>query len=258
VVIRAWNTTGAYGSANLTLNVGDSTNPSPAPAGPVPPSNATAYTNLEDKAPWGQCSSGSCSGGVASTSTYWMAQNQTTPSLDGSSAEFFMAGAPYATDLFWVKFGNSATASHFISDFNVYVDQASLTAVEALEFDLYHVANNMKYMFATECDYWTGKWDVWNEATQHWIGSNASCSKFTPGAWHRVQWAVERVGAQTHYLSVTVDGVTQNISDAYAWQPAVSTNWQNGNLGFQVQQDLSLYPGSGFHEWLDKMTVYAW
>ena len=73
-----------------------------------------------------------------------------------------------------------------------------------------------------------------------------------------MKWAVERLGTQTHYLSVTVDGSTQAISDTYAYEPSAATNWAEGSIGFQVQQDLSVNPGSGFHEWLDGVTLWQW
>jgi hypothetical protein len=250
IIVRAWNSTGAYGSANLGVTVGT--------ASPTPPSNALVFSKLEDTGGWMSCSSPTCSGGIAAAATYWMAPNQTTPALDGSSAEFYIDGPQYATDLFGLTFTHNAAVSHFIHDFYVYVDQASVSAIEALEFDLFHVANGNKYMFGTECNYWKSTWDVWNEASQQWISTNAACSQFAPNSWHHVQWAVEQVGNQIHYLTVTVDGSTQTIGAAYAYQPAPPSSWQNGSLGVQIQQDLSYTPGSGAHEWVDKETVYAW
>ncbi len=250
VIVRAWNSTGAYGSVYLTLTA-------TASSGPMPPATATTLANLEDRT-WSSCSSASCSGGVAAASSYWAAPYQTSPSLDGSSTVFATAGPAYATALYWEHNAQTNVPSHFIFDFNLYPDQASTTAAEALEFDFFQVANGLKYMFGTQCNYWTHTWDVWNEATQHWIHSNATCAKFQPNTWHHVKWAVERYGSQTHYLSVTVDGVTQAISSSYAYQPAVATNWAEGSNGIQVQQDLSSNPGNGFKEWIDRLTLYQW
>ena len=186
-----------------------------------------------------------------------MAQFQTTPSLSGSSAQFFIAGPAYTDSLFWNNIGANPSATHFLYDFYVQTDAAAVTAAEALEFDVVQVVNGKKYNWSTECNYVAGIWDVWNEATQQWIHSNATCQKFTPGAWHHVQWLMERVASGTHYLSVTVDGVTQQISASVASQPAPATNWVD-SLIVQVQQDLSSNPGSGYHEWMDKITLSAW
>ena len=186
-----------------------------------------------------------------------MAQFQTTPSVSGSSAEFFIAGSGYMDDLFWNSLGANANASHFISDFQVMTDSAAPTSAEALEFDLVQVVNGLKYNWSSECHYTTKKWDIWDEASQQWVPSNATCTPFTPGTWHHVIWEVERVGNQTHYLSITVDGVTQTISSSLAYQAAPATSW-SACVVMQVQQDLSSNPGTGFHEWVDQANVYEW
>ncbi|MFB3915814.1 MAG: hypothetical protein ACE14M_03740 [Terriglobales bacterium] len=245
-------------SPSLSGTPAAANSPAPAPAGgPAAPPNATVVSSIQDRPNWGKCSSPSCSGGVGTTSTYWMAQFQTTPSLSGSSSEFYIAGPAYTDSLFWNDIGANAAASHFLFDFYVHTDAAALAAAEALEFDLVQVVNGKKYNWSTECNYVYGVWDIWNEATQQWIHSNATCQKFTPGTWHHVQWLVERIGSSTHYISVTVDGVTQHINSNIATQPAPASNWMN-SLIVQVQQDLSANPGNGFHEWADKITVSAW
>jgi hypothetical protein len=252
VVIRAWNSTGTFGSASLTVNVAASG------TGPVPSSGAMRWSNLEATNNWFKCSSASCSGGIAAASNYWVAPYQTSPSLNGASAGFFIAGPSYSTALFAAHFGPTNVPSRFIFEFDVYTDQATYSAAQALEFDLFQVAGHRKYIFGTECDYVTQRWDVWDEVAQRWIPSNAACNKFQPGTWHHVKWAVERVGDQSHYLSVTVDGITQAISDTYAYQPSIATNWDEGALAFQVQQDLGSQPGSGFEVWLNQVNVYGW
>jgi hypothetical protein len=255
VVVRAWNAMGAYGDNTLTLTV-------PAAAAPVssptPPANAVKLANLEQSNSWQKCSSEACSGGIAPVSNYWVAPFQSTPSLNGASTGFFGEGPAYATDLFWLHVTPNDVPTHFIFDFNVYFDQSSYTAAQATEFDFFQVAGHLKYMFGSECNYWTQVWDIWNEATQQWIHSNAVCNKFQPNTWHHVVWSLERVGAQTHYLSITVDGNTQVINSSLAYQPAPSTGWAEGAMGIQVQQDMSCLPGNGFEEWLNEANVYLW
>jgi hypothetical protein len=252
VVIRAWNSTGTYGSANVAVSIA-----TPG-AGPVPPQGATRWGNLEANSNWFRCSSASCSGGIAPASTYWVAPYQSSPSLNGASTGFFIAGPSYSTALYAVHFGPTNVPSNFIFEFDVFTDQATYSAAQALEFDVFQVAGRRKYIFGTECDYVTQRWDVWDEVAQKWIPSNAACNKFQPGTWHHVKWAVERAGDQSHYLSVTVDGITQAISDTYAYQPSVPTDWEEGALAFQVQQDLGSQPGTGFEEWVNQVNVYGW
>ncbi len=258
IVVRAWNSSGAYGSGTISVNIsGTSGGTAPSTGGPTPPSYATKYSNLENMYPTGKCSSPTCSGGVGSVWNYYAAPYQTSPSLDGASSVFYIDGPAYTTDLFWYKMGTNTGASHFITDFWVYTDGNTPSHAEALEFDLIQVTNGLKYNWSSQCNYWTKTWDTWNEATLLWVHSNAVCQPLSPNTWHHVSWAVERVGGQTHYLSVTVDGVTQYISSSYAWLPALATNWSNGALTFQVQQDLSSAGGS-YTIWVDKANVYAW
>ncbi len=252
VIVRAWNSTGAYGSTSLTLNVSGGT----SGGGPTPPSYAIKYANLEQTTNWGKCSSASCSGGTVAWSFY-NAPYQSSPSLDGASTMFYIYGGSYADALWWIKPGNNASPTHAIFEFSVYADSNSYNYAEALEFDFIQVSGGRKYNFSTQCNYGTGTWDTWNESTQHWVHSNVHCVKFSPNTWHQVKWAVERVGYQTHYLSITIDGVTYPISSTYAYQPAPATSWTNGALIFQVQQDLNSKGGS-FKEWVDKANIYLW
>ena len=57
----------------------------------MPPTNAIVFSNLQQRSGWQSCGSSSCAGG-SGTTAYWMAQNQTTPSLSGSSMELQNAG----------------------------------------------------------------------------------------------------------------------------------------------------------------------
>jgi hypothetical protein len=225
--------------------------------GPVPPANARAFGSMEKTSAWFQCSSADCSGGGVA-GTYWVAPYQTNPSLDGSSTVFSIAGNAYSDDLFGAHPGVDPNATHYIMDWNVMTDANAPTAAQALEFDFIQVANGLKFNFSSECNYATGTWDTWNEPNMSWIHTSVPCTKLTPNVWHHFRWYYERVGSQTHYISLTVDGVTYPIPDAYTYQPAPPTNWANGALVFQVQQDLSATPGGGFKEWINKAALYTW
>jgi hypothetical protein len=225
--------------------------------GPVPPAQARAFGDMEKTSNWFKCSSAECSGGN-STDNHWVAPFQTTPALDGSSTEFSVAGGPYSDVLFGAHPGVDPNATHYIMDWNVMTDANAPTAAEALEFDFIQVTNGRKYNFSSQCDYATATWDTWNEATMRWVHTNVPCTKLTPNVWHHFRWYYERVGQQTHYISITVDGVTYPVANAFAWQPAPPTAWENGHLIFQVQLDLSANPGGGFKEWVNKAALYTW
>ena len=225
--------------------------------GPMPPPHAGQFPSLERSQNWGKCSSPDCSGGVGSVYNYYVAPFQTSPSLSGSSAMFVIDGPKYTDDLFGTQVTLNPSFANFIEDFWVMTDDATPNHAEALEFDVVQVTGGRKYNWSSECNYATHTWDTWNEVTQRWVHSNAQCQPFTPNTWHHIKWNLERVGAQTHYLSITVDGNTQNIADAYGYQPAPATNWTNGAIIWQVQQDLNANGGS-FKEWVDHAILYAW
>jgi hypothetical protein len=62
-------------------------------------------------------------------------QAQASPSLDGMSAKFSLAGAtPYSNELYWSPFGGGNNVSHFTYDLYFYISDGS--APQALEFDV--------------------------------------------------------------------------------------------------------------------------
>lgn len=212
------------------------------------------YPNVEDRTTgWGSCSD--CAGGLSKASVYWMAQFQTSPSLSGASTEFFISGQPYSDVLFWRKLGAQDWATHYNFDFWVYLDQASWYA-EALEYDFFQFANQREYMFGSQCHYATGHWDIWNQATSHWIQTPLPCRKLAPNAWHHIVWQYHRTSdTLMHYDWLAVDG---------AWYPlnwtepssAMPSGWTD-NLGVQWQLDTAASP-LAFHEWVDKVNVKIW
>src|SRR5438270_5929523 len=88
--------------------------PTPAPAPPPAtgmsiPASAQIYGNIQQQDGWQWCTqklNGSvCAAGVGKAIS-WMAPHQTTPSLDGSSAQFFIGGSTgYSNALWWRSLG---------------------------------------------------------------------------------------------------------------------------------------------------------
>ena len=252
VVIRAWDSSGAYGSISEQITVQGAA-AAPASALPTPPSWAQVFSNLDSSSGWGSCDSSSCAGG-SGTGNYWMAQFQTSPSLDGSSAEFYNAGA-WANALWWKKLGANDGISNLLWDFYFQVDSASLTAAQALEFDSFQFVGGYDYMIGSQCDYAVAQWDVWNASSGHWIQTGIPCPKFSPGVWHHIQWFVQRVPNthNYHYATLVVDGQPHAVNITYA----ANYNGWGDNLGVQYQLDVN-GSGVGYHEWVDKTTLTVW
>lgn len=256
IMVRAWDSTGAYGTNTFSVSVASGT-PPPAPSeGPVAPSTAKVFSKIEQMTGWGACASASCSGNDGGV--YWTAQNVTTPSLDGSSTEFYTGGTAYRDVLHWKNLGVNLGTTKFIYEVWFYVDSA--TTWGALEFDYLQVLNGRKYNFSSQCDTYYGTvWDVWDGVTKRWVHTNLPCAKFAANTWHHYKLYGELLTStgQTHYLNMWIDGKDSIPSSTYAYQVAEATSWPN-NSTVQIQQDLSKNPGNGLHQWVDKVTLYAW
>ena len=250
----------------------------------TPPTTATVFSNIDDQVGrdngsgsvgWGWCTT--CAGGATSATTFWMLQNQTTPSLDGTSTEFYTDGSAYSNVLFWYNVGAHDTASNFQTDFWVQIDQNSTVIGQAFEFDTYQFVNGRQFMFGTQCDYSKGYvWDVWSQAKTQWIPTTIPCDlvkkqALTPNVWYHITWNFHRAGKLEYYDSITVvrydsamnvvSNVTYSasISQGSAKLPA---GWIN-NLGVQFQMDLNGNAGVGSNpttmtEHIDNVTLTAW
>ncbi|HLH07864.1 MAG TPA: hypothetical protein VKW78_11555 [Terriglobales bacterium] len=260
LVVRAWDSTGAYGDRTISINVGGGGAPTggnpPATGGPMPtpPSYAKVFSNIDQMTSgWGACGSTACAGGSGSGG-YWQAFNQTSPSMDGRSMELYRDGV-WGNSLWFKKMGAINTVTNFLWDFYVQLDSASLTAAQALEFDAFQFLNGYNYMIGTECNYAAGVWDTWSEASGHWLHTNIPCPKFAPGTWHHIQWYMT-TNHNNHsytYVKLIVDGKVYTLNQT---QYAKNLGWGN-NLGAQWQLDVNA-SGRGYHEWVDRATLTVW
>jgi hypothetical protein len=256
LVIRAWDTTGAYDSQGLQATVSSTpaSNAPPSTGLPKPPSTAKVFSNIEQMTTgWGTCHTAACAGGTGE-GTYWQAFNQTTPALDGRSMELFQDGR-WSNALWFHKMGAVNSATNFLWDFYVQLDGASVNAAQALEYDAFQFVGGYNYMIGTECNYAAGVWDTWNEATGHWLHTTLPCKKFTPGTWHHIQWYMT-TNHSNHtytYKTLVVDGVVYNLNQT---QPAKYLAWGD-NLGAQWQLDVNA-SGTAYHEWVDRANLTIW
>ncbi len=254
-VIRAWDSSGAYGDQYITVNVGSgSAAPPPSSALPTPPSTAKVFTNIDQvNTGWVPCGDPPCAGGSGAGS-YWQSFFHTSPSLDGSSMELYRDGI-WANALWHHKQGAINSATNFLWDFWFQVDSASLAHGQALEYDVFQFVGGYNYMIGTECDYGHAVWDTWNEYTGHWIHTNIPCPKFTPGTWHHIQWymTTNHTNHTYTYKTMVVDGKAYVLNQT---QPAKYLAWGD-NLGAQFQLGVNA-TGGGFHEWIDKEKLTVW
>jgi hypothetical protein len=178
--------------------------------------------------------------------------DQSAPSLSGSSTLFTLGGTQgYSNALWWISLGGGTLLSQFTYDLDFYIDNAS--APEALEFDVNQSYEGTRYTWGTECSYKnTHKWDVWNPLAEVWVTSSAPCPPVASKQWHHLTWQFERVNNQVHYISVTLDGNTYPINLYLNPQP----NWNLDDIDIAFQMDGD-YKQTPYHVWLDNVSLTA-
>jgi hypothetical protein len=260
VVVRAWDTSGAYDSETLQVTVqAAASTPTPPPTSspatgiPTPPSTAKVFTNIEQMSNWTACGTAACAGGSGG-SAFWQALNQTSPSMDGNSMEIFNSGV-WGDALWWQKFGAYNSATNMLWDFYVNLDAQAASSAQALEYDQFQFVGGYNYMIGTECNYAAGVWDTWNEFAGSWIHTTIPCPKFTSGTWHHIQMYVttDHSNHTYTYKTFVVDGKSYTLNQT---QPAKNLGWGD-NIGVQYQLDVDA-SGAGYHEWVDQSKFTIW
>ncbi len=139
VLVQGTDNTGLSGSKQLSLTATTS---------------GGTVSNIDDWAGWQNCTAANCAGGNG-TSTTWTAANQSSPSRDGASREFYLGGTPGYSNAYWYKLvGGSASVTNFTYDFWFYVDKPKVP--QAVEFDVNQSFSQKRWVFGTECNVATG------------------------------------------------------------------------------------------------------
>ena len=257
LVVRAWDSTGAYADQSVNITVGSGTPPSggnPDTGLPTPPSNAIVFNNINQMSSgWVPCGDPACAGGDGK-GNYWQAFYQTSPAMDGGSMELYRDGV-WSNALWHHKMGAYNNATNLLFDFYLQVDDASLTATQALEFEAFQFVGGYNYMLGSQCDYGQGWFDTWNETSGHWVPTNIPCPKFSPNTWHHIQeyLTTNHSNHSYTYKTIVIDGKVYNLNQT---QYANYLAWGD-NLGAQWQLDVNA-SGNGYHEWIDKAKLTIW
>lgn len=248
---RAWDQ-GSFGtSSTLMVQVGP---PPPSTSVlPTPPSNAAVLSQIQNISDgWQDCSL--CAYGTNETANYWMAPFQNQPSMSGSSRELYASGLPWTNVLFIKTLPAYDAATHFLWDFWVYHDSASIANIWSSEFDLWQLVGGKEFMIGSQCDFGDGYWDTWDSANNRWITNGVACPRWAANTWHHIQWYVERVSdTQYRYDTLVVDGHGYGFNQVWTENP---TSWSDA-VGIQWQLDQSAN-GAPVHEWIDNVKLTLW
>jgi hypothetical protein len=220
---------------------------------PTPPPGALVFNQIEQLPGWNSCNAPSCAGG-SGQGVYWMAQDQSHPSLSGASAEIYNSGV-WANALWWNKLGAHDNITNLEWDFWVQLDSNAASAAQALEYDSFQFVGGYNYMIGSQCNIAAGLWDIWDELHGHWIHTTVPCHGFAANTWHHIQWYVttNHTAQSYHYVTLVVDGVAHPINQTYS---ARDLYWGD-NLGVQYQLDVN-GTGQGYHEWFDNVKLTVW
>ena len=239
IVVQSWDSTGLVTKAPLNVTV-------------AAQSNAKVFSNIEDMTGWESCDICSGAGGNGPTTPHWQAQFQTSPSLDGSSSQFFLGGStPYASALWWKQLGGIDSVRFLKYDVDFFFTDDN--APQALEFDVNQSVGGQKYIFGTECDFTGAKqWRVW-DYYDHWQSTGVPCTALKANVWHHLTWEFERtLDTHTHFIAVTVDGWRQVVNRYYRPGPS---GVRELNVAFQMDGNFAM---TNYHVWLDKVNLTVW
>jgi len=193
-----------------------------------------------------------CAAGLG-TAQATMTEGVSSPSLDGQSAKFTIAGPTgYSNELWYKSLGGGTNVTHFIYDLYFYIDNP--TAAQALEFDVNQTLGGLLWTWGTECNFnGSGKWDIWDALNENWVPTSVDCKPFPTNTWIHLVWNFERVNGQEHYISVTINDVTYPVNVTYGPQQ----NWtlEDINVAFQMDGNYKQEP---YTVWLDKVTLHAY
>lgn len=252
--VKSWGNQGAGCVTNVAINL------VPSPVSQLP-SNAIAVPSIQNLVNW-QAGFDTGTGGGASSSGVTVLT--ASPSLSGSSREFYTTSANYGGERYDIQFGADTSTSNFLYDGWFYLTGSSAN-IANLEFDLYQtMANGQTVIFGFQCDSWLGTWDYTANAgtpaafVDEWLPSTQTCnlSNWAQNSWHHVQIEYSRdANGNATYHSVWLDNVEQDLNitvpDAFAlyWGPTLLTNFQVD--GWTAGESTSTV-------YMDNLTVYRW
>jgi len=213
----------------------------------------TTISNIDQMTGWQSCSTCAGYGGAGPITSHTMTQNQASPSLDGKSVKFSIAGTtPYANALWWKQLGGKDTAHNFVFDMQYYMKNP--TAAQALEFDVNQTVGGKWFIFGTECVLkGTPHWDVYDPYNRHWVATSIPCKVPKAYSWNHVVLEFHRTSTgKNQFLSVTINGVKSYFNRTYSPKAGNSSTL---NVAFQMDMNKT---ATDYSTWVDKVSLKYW
>lgn len=249
--VKCWGQHGAKGDTSLNIAIvpGDFT---------VPP-NATVVSDIQSLENWRWNHDPGTPGNSKGTSDLTK-----VPSLSGNARRISMSFDNSGGEIYHVSFGKDTTATHFIYDAEIYLEDSA--ALANIEMDMNQVmANGDTVIYGVQCDGLSGTWDYTlnlgtpSRPSSAWMHSNVPCPDprtWKLSTWHHVQLSYSRDGlGNVTYESVVLDGdqsdfvgAAGNSAFSLGWASTLLTNFQLDGLGAD----------GAVTAYLDRVTVYRW
>jgi hypothetical protein len=190
-----------------------------------------------------------CAAGLG-TALVSMTPGQGTPSLDGNSTKFSIAGPTgYSNELWFNPVGGGSNVTHFVYDLWFLIDKPA--AAQALEFDVNQTFGGQRWTWGTECNFnGSGKWDIWDSLHETWVPTFVDCKPFPANTWIHLIWNFERVNGQAHYISLTVNDQVFTIDQFF--NPQQNWTLEEIDAAFQMDGNFMQEP---YNVWLDKVNL---
>ncbi|MCU1286152.1 MAG: hypothetical protein JWO13_2502 [Acidobacteriales bacterium] len=249
ITIKSWDNSGAIYQLPFTVNVGSAT--------PVASGNSAA--NLDQVAGWESCDACAGAGGAGPSAPHSLTQGVVSPSLDGTSARFWMGGTtPYSDVLWWKKILTSSQltqnrAQHsFVFDLYFYTDNPG--AAQSIEWDVNQFVDGRSLIFGSQCSYRSkSTWDIWDNVNSHWISTGVVCPALQAYQWNHVVLEFERTSDnRIRYIAMTMNGTKHYLNWYYA---STATTWSGVTVNYQMDGD---FKQTNYSTWVDKMTLNYW
>ncbi len=203
---------------------------------------------IQNRPDWQDCDQCAGKGGDGPGTNHYMAQYITSPSLTGSSAQFWVGGSSWGASLWWNQIGGRDDVYRFRYSLDFRVENPE--NAQALEFDMNQNAGGLRYIYGTECDIKdTHTWRVWNSQERRWVSTGVDCAMPAAGSWNHLAWEFERTGGGVHFTSVTLNGQRHDID---FWFPAYQEGGSGMDVAFQIDLDGS---GGDVMAYLDNVGV---
>ena len=193
-----------------------------------------------------------------------MSQNNSSPSLSGSSTVFWVGGTTPYSDALWNNHLIGPLSSQGMFDqnqsqlpnlhnftYDVYFYGDNLGISQALEFDINEFFGNMGFIFGHECRIAAGnQWDVWDNSKGHWIPTGVPCYPKN-GQWNHLTIKVQRTSDNHEtYQSITLNGQTANLN--WTFDKGSSPGWYGLTVNFQMDGNPNQ---DAYKVYLDNLTL---